>query len=202
MQAKVLNWASVVSSPLALAGLYLLGVPAQGAEAVGEPTQEVVVRTAPVSSAIEEVEIIGERPLRFLIHEIELIEERMFDQFNELNDINEFRVVCRSVIITGSRIPGRECVPVYVDRARAESTREFLMFGTPQKPDSQIWFENRHKQEAFNVKIRELAIEHPGLANSMLELNAKKQELEELQKRQRERTKGWLGRLFPGPEDE
>lgn len=167
-----------------------------------EPAQDVAANTAPAAGDIEEIEIIGQRPLRFLIQEIERVEEQMFDQFNELNDVNEFRVVCRSVIITGSKIPGRECVPVYIDRVRAQSAQDFLQFGIPQKPDSQIWFETREKQAAFNVKIRELAMENPGLANSMLELHAKRQQLEELQQRQRERNKGWLGRLFSGDKDD
>jgi hypothetical protein len=174
------------------------------AEATAGPAPEVVARAAPASTNIEEVEIVGQRPLRFLIAKIERMERQMFDTFNELNDVDEFRVVCRS----------SSCVPVYFDRAKAQdgvaalsfdrdgtvSDREFLSLGIPPKSDAQIWFENRDKTEAFNAKIRALALEHPELAKSMLELNAEKLKLEVLQQRQRERTKAWLHNLLSGDE--
>ncbi len=152
---------------------------------------------------IEEIEVTGQRPLRFLLRDIERAEEHMYGLFNQLNDNSDFRVVCRSVIVTGSKIPDRECVPAYIDRERSRNAQDFLQLGILQKPDEQIWFENRHKQEAFNTKIRELALEHPELARSMLDLHAKRQELEALQARQRQESKGWLGRLFSrGREDD
>lgn len=153
---------------------------------------------------IEEVEVTGQTSWLALRVEIEAAETRMFDLFNQLNDTRQFKISCEAVMVTGSRIAERECVPAYMKRARMSSAQNFLLFDlTPHIPGSksgggvslgakgapeaqqQLWFRNNHKHEAFNVKFRELAAQHPELASAAQDLHAKRERLEELEANQR-----------------
>ncbi|HWK52768.1 MAG TPA: hypothetical protein VNR18_00210 [Hyphomicrobiales bacterium] len=158
---------------------------------------------AATPESIEEIEIVGQRTLSTLRLEIRREEEQMFDLFNDLNDVREFDVSCGEVIVTGSLIPARECVPRYIQRARFLNAQDFLQFGIPQKTEQELWWENRRKNEAFNAKIRSLAVEHPSLANTMLNLNAKKQHLQALEREQKDGKVGrFLSRVFGDDQDE
>lgn len=162
---------------------------------------------------IEEVEVTGQTSRLALRAEIVASETRMFDLFNQINDKRQFDMSCEAVIVTGSRIPLRECVPVYMKRERMSSAKNFLLFDlTPHIPGSKggggislstkgapeaeqlLWFRNNHKHEEFNTNFRELATQHPELAAAALELQAKRQRLDELEERQRK--EGALGRMF------
>jgi hypothetical protein len=167
------------------------------------------------SDPIEEVEVTGQASRLALRVEIVAAETRMFDLFNQLNDMRQFNISCEAVMVTGSRIAERECVPAYMKRARMTSAQNFLLFDlTPHIPGSkmgggkslgtkgapeaqqQLWFRNNHKHEAFNANFRELAAQHPQLASAALDLQAKRARLEELEASQRK--EGTLGRIFGG----
>lgn len=167
----------------------------------------------------EEIAITGRRNLISLNAEIIDAEARMFDLFNELNDKREFDIRCEETIVTGSRIPERECVPVYMKRARMTAAQTFLFFdltppgggnssgvarnggaismntrGAPQLSEEQLWFQNNRKHMAFNARFRELAAQHPELESVALELQAKRRQAEAYETRQREEST--LGRFF------
>jgi len=176
----------------------------------------------------EEIAITGRRNLISLNAEIIDAEARMFDLFNELNDKREFDIRCEEAIVTGSRIPERECVPVYMKRARMTAAQRFLFFdltppggenssgparnggaismntrGAPQLSEEQLWFHNNEKHTAFNARFRELAAQNPELASVALDLQAKRQLVEAYEARQRqESTLGRLFAAFGGKDDE
>ncbi|MES2604007.1 MAG: hypothetical protein V4603_03660 [Pseudomonadota bacterium] len=170
---------------------------------------------APRSEPIEQIDITGRSSLIALQTEINNAEIRMFNLFNELNDVRRFDISCESVMITGSRIAERECVPIYMKRARRTNVDNFLFSdmkppqnGTGarsvntrgvQDTEQLLWFKNRPKTREFNVKFRELASQHPELASAALELQTKKQRLEELEARRRNESA--VGQLFSGSDD-
>ncbi|MGV3591809.1 MAG: hypothetical protein ACO1PZ_08965 [Gammaproteobacteria bacterium] len=166
----------------------------------------------PAAGPIEEIEVSGRRLFALRV-EIEGIENRMFDIFNELNDTPAFRIQCIEGIVTGSRIPERECVPRYMKQARMSETQKFLFYdlltkkgsgssggvsmntkGAPAMTEEQLWFHNNPKHVAFNARFRELAAQHPELMNAAMELQAKRQQLLDSEARQRKETA--VGRFF------
>lgn len=75
---------------------------------------------------IDEIEVVGHRPLRDLRLEVQAARERVYDLFNSLNSDDQFDIHCRSVPKTGTRIPQRECRPQYADSATSRAAEEFL----------------------------------------------------------------------------
>lgn len=177
-----------------LAGAAVDPAPQGGSESLGNPV---------------EVEIIGQRSPLSLRLEIDAIEQRTFDLFNQFNDVREFDISCEKVIVTGSKIPERECTPRYMKRARSKNSQDFLLSdlnsipgepavntrGVPQT-QQELWFQNQRKHEAFNARFRELAMQHPELAAATIELQVKRQRLRELEERQQGESA--LGRFFSG----
>jgi hypothetical protein len=170
---------------------------------------------APQNEPIEEIEITGRASRLALRADIVDTELRMFNLFNQLNDVPEFKINCEAVIVTTSRIADRECVPVYMKRMRHSNVQNFLFSDiTPpaasdairaaggksmdikgvQESEQQMWFRSNPKHREFNAKFRELAAQNPALASAALELQTKQQRLEELE--QREREESALGRFF------
>ncbi|MES2604008.1 MAG: hypothetical protein V4603_03665 [Pseudomonadota bacterium] len=168
---------------------------------------------------IEQIDITGRKTMIALQVEINNAEIRMFNLFNQLNDVREFEISCQAVMITGSRIAERECVPMYMKRMRFRNVENFLFTDlTPpqvnEKPsggwamdlkgvqDSEqlLWFKNQPKTRAFTTKFQELAADHADLAAAAQDLQAKRQRLEELEARRR--TEGAVGRFLSGDKDE
>lgn len=150
---------------------------------------------------IEEIEVIGERSLISLEHEIRETEVQMYEMFNDLNSNDDFDVTCRDVIHTGTLIPTWECDAGFMTRERFQNTQDFLQFGFIPRTDEQMYWENRHKVEALNAEMIALAKENPELARAMLDLHAKRQRMEELQRQKREDTGRFFRRLFGRGED-
>ncbi|MES2604009.1 MAG: hypothetical protein V4603_03670 [Pseudomonadota bacterium] len=167
---------------------------------------------------MEEIEITG-RATRLQLHaDIENAEIRMFGLFNQLNDVRQFDISCEAVIVTGSRIAERECVPLYMKRTRHANVQRFLFSDlTPNrgnKPsggasmdlkgvqDSEeiMWFKNQPKTREFTAKFQALAAEHPDLAAAAQDLQSKRQRLEELEARRR--NEGAVGRFLSSDKDE
>jgi hypothetical protein len=180
-------------------GLQLLHAPQTAAQETDEAGQAptIPVRQRP----IEEVEVIGERSILNLQIEIRNQEVAMYKLFNDLNSTDDFDVNCRNVIHTGTLIPTWECDAGFMTRLRFQNAQDFLQFGMIPKTDEEMYWENRHKVEALNAEMIALAKENPELAEAMLELHAKRQRMEEMQKAKREETRNFFGRLFGRKQD-
>ena len=165
---------------------------AMAAEQVADPSSEQAARERP----IEEISVVGERSTLFLLEEIKNAEVLMYDIFNDLNSTDDFDVNCRNVTHTGTLIPEWECDSGFMTRERFQNTQDFLQFGFMPKSDEEMYWENREKVAALNAEMLSLAKENPELAEAMLELNAKRQRLEEMESRKREKTKGFFSRLL------
>jgi hypothetical protein len=166
---------------------------------LAQPLQAAGV--TPQNQAIEEIEVIGRTSSRLRV-EIQRIEERMFALFNELNSTDDFDVTCRNAppLYSGTRIPTSECEPAYLKKARAANAYDYFTLGIELKSDADLKFENRVKTEQLNVEIRRLALDHPELAQAILELDATKRSLVERERRVRE-ERGLFG-LFKNIDNE
>jgi len=94
-----------------------------------EASQPVVQQGDPVSGErpdqdepIEEVTVTGQRLISHLRLEALRAEDRAFDLFNQLNDDDQFDIVCRRESPTGTRIKYRQCAPKFFIRAEAHAT--------------------------------------------------------------------------------
>jgi hypothetical protein len=182
--------------------LSLLTSFAVGAEQVIEQRAEQAAQTEPVRERpIEEISVVAEPSTLFLLQEIKDTEVLMYDIFNDLNSTDDFDVICRNVTYTGTLIPTWECDAGFVTRERFRDAQDFLQFGFIQRTDAELYWENRDRVEALNAEMLSLAKENPGLAEAMLDLNAKRQRLEEIESGKRENTKGFFSRLLGREED-
>ncbi|MDG2174685.1 MAG: hypothetical protein P8M72_00895 [Gammaproteobacteria bacterium] len=150
---------------------------------------------------IEEISVVAEPSTLFLLQEIKDTEVLMYDIFNDLNSTDDFDVICRNVTYTGTLIPVWECDAGFMTRERFRGAQDYLQFGFIQKTDEELYWENRDRVEALNAEMLSLAKENPGLAEAMLDLNAKRQRLEEIESGKRENTKGFFSRLLGREED-
>jgi hypothetical protein len=189
------------SRSILLLGISLLiwqmpALAAEGEASEGSPTGATAAsRPAPVDRDIEEIEIIGQRSNQALRLEIQRVEERMFSLFNDLNSSDEFDVTCGKVTHTGTLIPVWECDVGYLKRARHLDALDFLQFGFPARTEEQLYWDLREKSVEMNTEMRALALEHPELAEAMLTLNAKRNELAE-REREKRSSGGLLSRMF------
>jgi hypothetical protein len=76
---------------------------------------------------IERIEVYGQRSLRHLRKEIKLKSKEFFKAFNNLNDINQYGIVCKNEQVAGSSFRERVCEPRFVraNRAQLTATRYF-----------------------------------------------------------------------------
>lgn len=127
------------------------------------------------SVELEEIIVIGERPLHSLRMEIYKTEDIKNKLFNSLNSTDEFDITCEWVAHTylNSRIKRRECDVGFMKKARAEDARFFMdnvQYDLPflLRSDHQLTGEFAHKTKAFNKEMVELAVKHPSLAKAMI----------------------------------
>ena len=105
-----------------------LGIAAQ------EPLKEISTDSAAQGYVLEEIKVIGQRPLSSMEMEIIRAEELKFEIFNSLNSTDEFDITCSWRAPTGSRLKRWGCDVGYMKRARIEDARfalDEIFFGRP-----------------------------------------------------------------------
>jgi hypothetical protein len=136
---------------------------------------------------LEEITVIGERPLHSLEMEIFRAEETTYKLFNSLNSTDDSDIKCEYIAHTylNSRIKRRECDVGFMKKARTEDASlfmdnffmDFMVNYTQllQRLDSQLVVEFADKTKALNKEMIELAVKHPSLAKAMINEYALKQ---------------------------
>jgi|GEM_PF-1383762 len=72
---------------------------------------------------LEEITVIGEQNFISIRNRIERAEDNLYSLFNELNDRDDFDIVCRTIRITNSNIPRRSCEPVFFTELRRNASQ-------------------------------------------------------------------------------
>lgn len=93
--------------------------------------------TAPAVSApsaedralVEEVIVIGLRPMASIRHEITNTEDLIYNTFNELNDEDAFDVICTKEAPIGSQISRRVCRSRFMIESESQAFLDFLDTG-------------------------------------------------------------------------
>jgi len=181
--------------PLLFLSACLFYVPAHAVIEDGSSTENTVTVDNSAGAApreITEIIINAERPARLVLEEAYEAQEIAFSIFNDLNSNDEFDITCGNYTPTGTRIAQRRCEPRYFVNAQAQASQDLLLGLRVDPPtDNYIWMEVAPKTEQLNVEMKELALEHPQLAESLLLYNRKMQEYDKLIK-----ARGWLYQLL------
>lgn len=120
---------------------------------------------------IEEIRVTAERSSFVLRRQLEAATEDFVADYNELNEIDEFDINCNRSNWTHTRIQEQACMPVFFERALAEAARMAFITGDFIFTDmSSVAFDVRPKFEQLENHILQIALEHPDLADSLLEL--------------------------------
>ena len=137
------------------------------------------------SGTIEEVIVIGQKPLIKLKHEMYRAEEALYDTFNSFNTDEGFKIRCRKEAITGSKIKQRVCRPDFVGDLLAEATQRMMWGQGYIYPAAQI----KKGNERLLAKMTETALEQPEMLNALVKYTEARKTLESERKR---RCTGWF----------
>jgi len=112
--------------------------------------------------AYDEIEVVAKAQLDDLRARLYESEVNVYKMFNELNDKNEFDVICAEKAPTGSHIKERYCEPRFVKELQSEAYRE----GRNNRISKSKY---RKKQEEFAARMETLAHDHPDLLKALVE---------------------------------
>jgi hypothetical protein len=127
--------------------------------------------TAPEVAGAEEV-IVSGRTAEQVRLEIELVENDVYERFNELNSDDDFDILCSAHAPTGSNIPVRSCRPAFVLRAEQRAAGASLhrmqggAYGTA--PNERVYLQK--KGEELTAEIQRIAREDEQLMRGLTRL--------------------------------
>lgn len=140
---------------------------------------ELPVTEETSDAPIEEIEITGQRRKISLIYQTQTAEIRMYELFNSLNSDDEFDVTCGWVTHTGIRVRNWECNAQYFYDEQLKELEEYRLTGVPVRKIQLVNFQTRKKAEQLNAEMQALAVQHPELAEAMVEFYEKTEKLAE-----------------------
>ncbi len=120
---------------------------------------------------IEEIRVTAERSAFALRRQFEVTTRNFIAGYNDVNDIEEFDINCKRSNWTHTHIQKQVCMPVFYERALADATQSAFITGDFVFADrSFVVFSARPKFEQLQNHILQLALEHPDLVDTLLEL--------------------------------
>jgi hypothetical protein len=121
-----------------------------GNAATGAPTPSAEDR-----ALVEEVIVIGMRPIISIRQEIRNTEDLIFDTFNELNEEDAFDIICTNEAPIGSQIRRRVCRSRYMIESESNAYVDFLDTGWGDVSLSRQRLVIKHQSEIMNELARE-----------------------------------------------
>ena len=133
--------------------------------------QDTPADTPVLDTPLEEITVIGQRSIMSLRIQVDKAVDRMYSIYNEINQDDDYDIVCRREAPTGSRIKRKLCTPVYVERLQTEATQRAL-YDMDESGSTSLYID--YTEIARNdVKLREnmkkLILENPELLAAVLE---------------------------------
>ena len=134
---------------------------------------------------VEEIVVIGTKPLRTMRFQIYQAEEDFLDVFNSLNSDDDFDVHCTTYAPTGSHVNQRYCVANFVLRFESDEAQRWMLERDHapaatgrQSPSSWVGFQ---KDVRFRAKSKQLRQEFDRLIAASPELRDVLQKFNEAQ---------------------
>lgn len=125
-------------------------------------------------SAIEEITVIGARELLTLRVEIVRAEDELFRIFNELNEDDDYDMICENERPVGTRIARRVC--------RARLFREKMAEDAKRAMDGDVMtgvvIDSEKHNEILQEKLRSMAMKSPEFAEALQKRYALRQKFE------------------------
>ncbi len=136
-----------------------------------------------VQDTIDEITVLGQRTIGTIRAEMVAAEQVVYDMFNELNDDDDYDIICKKETRIGSQIPHRICL--------SRRYRDKLAEATVEESDGMQMTvggmtSNKKHQKIMMEKMRALATAHPELLDALRERYRLESEL----KAERERRFG------------
>ena len=117
---------------------------------------------------IEEIRVTAERSAFVLRRQFEETTRNFIAGYNDVNDVEEFGMSCKK---SGTHIQRQVCMPVFYERALADAAQTAFLTGDfAFVSSSAVAFNERPKFEQLQNHILQLALEHPDLVDTLLEL--------------------------------
>lgn len=126
-------------------------------------------------SVIDEITVIGERDLLALRVEITRAEDEIFSIFNELNEDDDYDMICETERPVGTRIARRVCRARLFREKMAEDARRAMDGDVMTGPMIDTEKHNKILQE----KLRSMALESPEFAEALQKRYALRQKYEQ-----------------------
>ncbi len=142
--------------------------------AMGQDTESVASQDQPQELpyvTIEEIIVTAERSFFVLRQQLETAKEDFFAGYNAVNDIPEFNVNCKETDWTHTIIQEQLCMPVFFEREIADDAQMGLITGDFFfTPISSLAVAHKARFKELQNHILNVAIEHPDVAESLLEV--------------------------------
>lgn len=119
---------------------------------------------------IDEVVAAGTKSLATLEAEALAAEDRFYEEYNRLNDDDDYDMVCQKEAQPGTQIKTRNCRPKIVNDLIAENSQKFLIGEDGTVSLGHI----EHHQDLALKKLEALVQEHPSLTQALVEFYTKK----------------------------
>jgi len=101
----------------------------QSGKNAGAAAPDVPAPSAEDRALVEEVIVIGLRPINSIRHEITNTEDLIYATFNELNDEDAFDIICTKEAPIGSQIRRRVCRSRFMVESETQAFMDFLDTG-------------------------------------------------------------------------
>ncbi|MGB5332665.1 MAG: hypothetical protein WBM80_04435 [Woeseiaceae bacterium] len=126
-------------------------------------------------SVIDEITVIGERDLLKLRVEIARVEDEIFSIFNELNEDDDYDMICKTERPVGTRIARRVCRARLFREKMAEDARR-AMDGDVM---TGVMIDTEKHNKILQEKLRSMALESPEFAEALQKRYALRQKYEQ-----------------------
>jgi hypothetical protein len=149
---------------------------------------------------LDSLNVIGTRDLTRISAEIDALEDKFYDRYNQLNDKREFDVHCGRIVRTGTLLSSRTCrVNFEADALQQEGAEAYQLFQyvqeqhakrvpnprLPGAPPSPAIARILARAPEFRDNLRRVVSEHPELLALLKERSAKLAEHEAVRRSRR-----------------
>ena len=137
-------------------GIYLIGFALLALSPAGIGQAPLVqAERLETEETVEEIVVIGTKPLRTMRFQMYQAEEDFLDVFNSLNSDDEFDVHCTTYAPTGSHINQRYCVANFVRRFQSDEAQRWMLDQSPSSPSSWVGFQRDPRFRAKNKQLQQ-----------------------------------------------
>ena len=136
------------------------------------------------SKPIEQITIIGKKPILTLFNQLEAAKIDLYSQYNEFNNIEKYNVECRKSNWTHTRIQEQICWPKFATDLVAKNFQDSFRGIAGVNGISMADIETQYADEfdKLRANILKVATENPGVAAWVLEVGKIEREISEREK--------------------